>query len=328
MFDYWYSPSEILSRLNGNAQNGLYAIKLKNKNAFELYNPAFHSEYVGRRQPDIIYIGKAYRRGGIRARLMNELRQHGKATFFRSAGALLKFNPVRECEDTINYTFAEPDKNAIIAFMEKNLLVSYEPYIHLSEINELEYRLIHSDYKPIINIKNNPEPSKVVQEERARCISFARGNNLSLNNDFTEIMRYAHYWNWLPDWGIVEEVYAKFPDSYSILTPFAYAYLEELIRSTTSDYGIQYYDKEGNVNRKKVGIKIIELAIAENKDKNGDLVLLLEKVKVYFTESSPLNRGDNRNSVLHGYMHSRFWDKDAFEDLVHNIGLISKHAGF
>jgi hypothetical protein len=58
---------------------------------------------------------------------------------------------------------------------------------------------------------------------------------MNINDDFTEIMNHAHYWNWLPDWDVVHEVYLDFPNSYSVLTPFAYAYLEELIRSKTSE---------------------------------------------------------------------------------------------
>ena len=62
---------------------------------------------------------------------------------------------------------------------------------------------------------------------------------MSINDDFTEIMNYVHIWNWFPDWDVVQEVYKKIPESYSVLTPFAYTYLEELIRSTTSEYGLE-----------------------------------------------------------------------------------------
>jgi len=56
--------------------------------------------------------------------------------------------------------------------------------------------------------------------------------NMNIDDDFKEIMDYAHFWNWLPDWGVVQEVYQTVPNSFSVLTPFAYSYLEELIRST------------------------------------------------------------------------------------------------
>lgn len=66
---------------------------------------------------------------------------------------------------------------------------------------------------------------------------------MNIDDDFKEIMLYAHYWNWLPDWNEVEKIYDTFPYSYSVLTPFAYSYLEELIRSTTSEYGRELLDK-------------------------------------------------------------------------------------
>ena len=151
---------------------------------------------------------------------------------------------------------------------------------------------------------------------------------MNINSDFTEIMNYAHFWNWLPDWDVVQKVYQAFPDSYSILTPFAYSYLEELIRSTTSEYGIEIFDKSGKPKKRKVGIGLLNLAIEENKSRNSELTSLLEKMKPYYVLSQPTDRGDNRNSVDHGYMHPRFWDKDSFENLIHDISLISKHAGF
>lgn len=150
----------------------------------------------------------------------------------------------------------------------------------------------------------------------------------NINSDFKEIMDYAHFWNWLPDWGVVQRVYQAFPNSYSVLTPFAFAYLEELIRSTTTQYGIEILDESGNPKRRKVGIKLINLAIEENKIHNKELVSLLERMKSYYITSQPTDKGDNRNSVHHGYMHPRFWEKDSFEELIHDIALISKHARF
>lgn len=150
---------------------------------------------------------------------------------------------------------------------------------------------------------------------------------MSVKKDFEEIMNYAHFWNWAPDWGIVESIYQQFPDSYSILTPFAYSYLEEMIRSTTSEYGIEILDKEGNPKRRKVGFSLIQLAIDENKSET-EYCILLEKIKPHFCSSTILDRGDNRNSVVHGYMHPRFWNKESFEDLLHDIAVLSKYAKF
>ena len=49
---------------------------------------------------------------------------------------------------------------------------------------------------------------------------------MALQEDFNQIIDYAHFWNWAPDWGEVQRIYEKFPDSFSVLTPFAYSYLE------------------------------------------------------------------------------------------------------
>ena len=68
---------------------------------------------------------------------------------------------------------------------------------------------------------------------------------MNLSDSFEEIMLNAHFWNWGPDWQVVKDIYEAFPNSYSVLSPFAYSYLEELIRSTTSEYGIEVYDENG-----------------------------------------------------------------------------------
>ena len=151
---------------------------------------------------------------------------------------------------------------------------------------------------------------------------------MSILNDFDEIYDYSHMWNWGPDWIIVKEIYIKFPDSYSVLTPFAYTYLEELIRSTTSEYGLSFFDREGKKTSFKVGIKLINLAIEENKD-NISYVHLLEKAKKYFTyEYNDPHEENGRNKVIHGHFHPRFWSQEHFEKLIHYIAEMSKYAGF
>jgi hypothetical protein len=145
---------------------------------------------------------------------------------------------------------------------------------------------------------------------------------------FEKIIQYAHFWNWVPDWQVAKEIYETFPNSYSVLSPFAYTYLEELIRSTTSEYGIEIYDENCNSKRRCVGNKLIKLAIKENKDKNPALVTILEEIKVYFSPSNITDEGDNRNSVAHGYMHPRFWSEDSFEKLIFDLAKLSKYARF
>ena len=150
---------------------------------------------------------------------------------------------------------------------------------------------------------------------------------MDIQSDFDEIMKYAHLWNWIPDWGVFKDVYNAFPDSYSILIPFAYAYLEEIIRSTTSEYGIGILDEKGNAKKHCVGMHLIKLALRENSD-NTDYVQQLNSLKLYFSQSSLHDRGNNRNSVMHGYMHPRFWTQESFKELIHKIASLSKYSKF
>ena len=156
-----------------------------------------------------------------------------------------------------------------------------------------------------------------------------KNNKMELSNAFDEIYKYTHVWKWGPDWDICKRIYDTFPDSYSVLTPFAYSYLEELIRSTTSEYGRELIDKSGNLKKhRNVGTKLINLAIEENKLTKPDYVKILDEIKPYFSHSEPTDIGDNRNSVHHGYMHPRFWEQESFERLIIDIARLSKFAGF
>lgn len=150
---------------------------------------------------------------------------------------------------------------------------------------------------------------------------------MEINDDFEEIMKYAHFWNWLPDWDLAQKIYNEFPESYSILTPFAYSYLEEIIRSTTSEYGRQIFNKDGKDKNRKTGIDLINMSINENRN-NKEFVTILKEMKKYFIKSKFDDSGNNRNSVDHGYLHSRFWERSSFEKLIHDIARISRFSGF
>lgn len=150
---------------------------------------------------------------------------------------------------------------------------------------------------------------------------------MKLEDDFKEILKYAHMWNWYPDLSLMQDIYNQFDNSFSVLTPFAYCYLEELIRLTTSEYGRDLLDKNGKPKRRRLGLSLIELAQKENSG-NKEYVNLLEKIKDYYKQSTPLDNGNNRNSVDHGYMHPRFWTKELFETLIHDIAILSKYSKF
>lgn len=152
---------------------------------------------------------------------------------------------------------------------------------------------------------------------------------MELNEAFEEIYNHTHAWNWAPDWEVFRKVYLTIPDSYAVLTPFAYSYLEELIRSTTSEYGRELVYKDGPIKKyRKVGTKLIDLAIEENKICKPEFVKILPRIKFYLSQSEPTDVGDNRNSVAHGYMHPRYWDQQSFEKLIFDIAKLSKYAGF
>ena len=151
---------------------------------------------------------------------------------------------------------------------------------------------------------------------------------MSVFDDIDVILDYAHFWNWAPDWNVVKDIYSRIPESYSVLTPFAYSYLEELIRSTTSEYGIPFLNRNGKKNDFKVGMGLIKLAKEENADK-PEYIALLDKAKKYFqyTYEDPAEE-NGRNKVVHGHLHPRFWSKEEFEQLIHDIAELSPFAGF
>ena len=152
-------------------------------------------------------------------------------------------------------------------------------------------------------------------------------NQTSIWDNFDEIIDYAHFRNWAPDWVVAKDIYRSFPNSFSVLTPFAYTYLEELIRSRTSEYGCEIVDSSGNEIRRRVGKNLIKLAREENQ-KDHEFLSALDIVERYFSQSSSKDRGTNRNSTVHGYMHAGLWYKESFEKLISDIVSISKHAGF
>ena len=151
---------------------------------------------------------------------------------------------------------------------------------------------------------------------------------MSVFDDFETILDYAHFRNRAPDWNVVKDIYSRIPESYSVLTPFAYSYLEELIRSTTSEYGIPFLDRNGKKNNFKVGMGLIKLAKEENTDK-PEYIASLDKMKKYFMYEYEDPADENgRNKVVHGHLHPRFWTKEEFEQLIHDIAELSPFAGF
>ncbi len=150
-------------------------------------------------------------------------------------------------------------------------------------------------------------------------------NTKTIIEDFDTIIDYSHFWNWKPDWSIVKNIYLTNSDTYSVFTPFAYSYLEEMIRSTTTEYGLPLFHKNVPV-KLKVGMALIAFAKEENKE-NEEYIKLLDDIKIHFDRNC-IYEGNGRNRVLHGHLHPRFWHKEDFEKLLHDIALLSPFSKF
>lgn len=138
----------------------------------------------------------------------------------------------------------------------------------------------------------------------------------------------SHFRFWAPDWILAKEIYESFPNSHSILTPFAYSYLEVVIRSMTTDYPKKLPNEDGELSaRHLTGCKVIDLAVEENPEKT-DLLSLLQISRKYFEKSKFIDIGDNRHSVAHGYLPPWYWKAETFEDLILHIAELSPFANF
>ncbi len=153
------------------AKPGLYCIRIKNINA--LPEP-FYTE-LENREHNIIYIGIASQ--SLNKRMLNqELRANGHGTFFRSLGAILGFRPpfnsLAGKKNKRNYKFSSSDENKIIDWINKNLMVNWIE--QSSGWEELEIALI-LNYKPLLNIANNPEAMLELSQLRKECVDVANG---------------------------------------------------------------------------------------------------------------------------------------------------------
>ena len=55
---------------------------------------------------------------------------------------------------------------------------------------------------------------------------------------------------------------------------------------------------------------------------------MLEKIKKHYKYLQNTNDENGRNRVMHGHVHPRFWSKEAFEELIHDIAMMSKFSQF
>lgn len=110
-------------------------------------------------------------------------------------------------------------------------------------------------------------------------------------------------------------------------SPHCLFLLEEMIRTTTSDYELPLFDRDKQPVKVSVGMALIALAIKENQN-NPDYVALLEQAKRHFKYTQISIDENGRNSVMHGRIHPRFWTKESFEQLIHDIAVLSKYSRF
>jgi hypothetical protein len=148
---------------------GLYCIRISNP---ELLSPLF-AQHLKERGHNILYIGIAttslYQRF-----LGQELRARGHGTFFRGIGAVLGFRPpkssLRNKANKNNYTFSAADEKAIIAWINKHLLVNWVAFG--GDLEDTETHLIR-EHLPLLNTARNPAALEELGELRKVCRNIA-----------------------------------------------------------------------------------------------------------------------------------------------------------
>lgn len=155
---------------------GLYAIRLGT--GTKLSEP--FGDLLATRASRLIYIGKAT---SLKSRMLrNELRGRGHGTFFRSIGAVLGFRPpagsLADKANKQNYSFAKPDRDAIVEWINANLEVSWIQ-LPLPELRAVEKALIFK-HSPLLNLDGNPLALAELDELRVLCRQIAALPNVTL----------------------------------------------------------------------------------------------------------------------------------------------------
>ena len=146
---------------------GIYCIKMRK-------GVLFPKDYGKIREDGIIYIGKA--ESSLKTRLWEqELNHKGHATFFRSIGAMLGKRPPKGSlygKDSRKYEFDYMDIEFIKKWMSQSLLINFI-ILPIEKIKDIEDKLIKK-YCPLVNIKGNPQKSKVLEAVRKECVEIAQ----------------------------------------------------------------------------------------------------------------------------------------------------------
>lgn len=143
---------------------GLYCIKLRK-------GVTLPTKIGEVREDGIIYIGQGT---NLYNRLWkNELNSKGRATFFRSIGAILGYMPPQgSLKSGRNYHFSDDDTERIIKWMRQSLTVNYI-VLDAASLDSVEKRLIVK-YMPLVNIKDNPNASEELKRLRRECVRQAQ----------------------------------------------------------------------------------------------------------------------------------------------------------
>jgi hypothetical protein len=151
------------------SEPGIYCIQTINAEAFlKIFLNTFKV-----RCHKIVYFGIT--KGSLKKRLLEqELHSKGPGTFFRSIGAILGFVPPAGSLSTYsnknNFKFSPEDINAIINWMNNNLIINW--VLVDSNWRAIEKQLIVK-YRPLLNIRDNPEVIEEVTMLRAKCKTIA-----------------------------------------------------------------------------------------------------------------------------------------------------------
>lgn len=173
LFDFTkYVPISQLCSSKNLSSTGLYSIRLAvGKSLPEKYAP-----YL--KEHRIIYIGQSsvplYERFW-----KQELNAEGHGTFFRSIGAMLGYLPPKGSllgKETRNYKFSSDDELLIKKWMEDNLVVNCIS-LEKKHLDELEQKYI-IQYRPLLNIKHNPDALVILSEARDKCVKYAKQDGI------------------------------------------------------------------------------------------------------------------------------------------------------
>lgn len=151
---------------------GLYAIRVRDKSAL----PHPFGAHAEKRGHDLLYLGLASK--SLSRRLLHqELRPRGHGTFFRSIGAILGYRPLAGSlvgkGNIRNYRFTPPDNQAIIDWINANLLANW---VEFSGAHAVEESALIREHLPLLNLQDNPVALPELSVLRAEC---ARIANLS-----------------------------------------------------------------------------------------------------------------------------------------------------